>query len=386
MAAYTKTDQAKLSQTERLKQTRIEATNKIIKMLEQGNVAWLKPWNNSGTALQTPANGKTGRRYRGANNIVLLCEQLEKGYNDPRWYTFKQITDIEGAKLRSGSKGIKIEFWTDKVKDKEASQEAGEDVYKKLKNPVLRYFVVFNGTMIEGLEPYKAAVPTWDPVKRAENIVKSNGVSVIHDQANRCFYNPSNDEIHMTLKAAFTSSNDYYKTLLHETGHSTGHSSRLGRDISNRFGTADYAKEELRAELASMFLCRDINLQSDRTDVSHAGYIKNWIKVLKEDHNEIFRAASDAEKICDYLLEREREYSKLQTEAKPAAPEKENIEKICQKELLAGESPVNVALSVSRQTGISIKTVMPVVTAASVKIAKNPVLNQKREKLIERGR
>lgn len=361
MAAYKKSDTPKLSQAEKLKQTRIEATNKIIEMLEQGNVAWQKPWSSSGTTLLTPANGKSGRRYRGANNIILLFEQLKNGYNDPRWYTFKQISEIEGAKLRKGSKGIRIEFWTDRVKDKEASQEEGEDVYKKLEKPILRYFVVFNATMIEGLEPYKVSVPTWDPVERAENIVKANGVPVIHDQGNRCFYVPAFDEIHMTPKAAFSSSSDYYTTLLHEVGHSTGHHSRLGREISNRFGTEEYAKEELRAELASMFLCRDINLHSEHADTSHAGYIKSWIKVLQEDHNEIFRAASDAEKICDYLLERERLLTKQVTKTEePSVPsvssaasdqKTEECKNLSAALLKKGFDKVKVAKYVSKKTG-----------------------------------
>ncbi|WP_455651788.1 ArdC family protein [Phascolarctobacterium sp.] len=372
MADYRKSDQPKLSQSEKLKQTRIEATNKIIEMLEQGNVAWQKPWASTGTSLLTPANGKSGRRYRGANNIILLCEQLQKGYNDPRWYTFKQISEIEGAKLRKGSKGIKIEFWTDKVKDKEASQEAGEDVYKKLEKPILRYFVVFNATMIEGLEPYKASVPTWDPVERAENIVKANGVPVIHDQGNRCFYSPTIDEIHMTPKAAFSSSSDYYTTLLHEAGHSTGHHSRLGRAISNRFGTEEYAKEELRAELASMFLCRDINLNSEHTDASHAGYIKSWIKVLKEDHNEIFRAAADAEKICDYLLERERLLVKqvINTEEQSAPgvsnvgsdQKSEECKNLSAALLKKGFDKVKIAKYVSKKTGEPLAASVAIVT------------------------
>mgnify|MGYP002746938832 FL=1 len=372
MADYRKSDQPKLSQAEKLKQTRIEATNKIIEMLKQGNVAWQKPWASTGTSLLTPANGKSGRRYRGANNVILLFEQLRNGYNDPRWYTFKQISEIEGAKLRKGSKGIKIEFWTDKVKDKEASQEAGEDVYKNLEKPILRYFVVFNATMIEGLEPYKASIPTWDPVERAENIANANGVPVIHDQGNRCFYSLSKDEIHMTPRAAFSNSSDYYTTLLHEVGHSTGHHSRLGRAISNRFGTEEYAKEELRAELASMFLCRDINLHSEHIDASHAGYIKSWIKVLKEDHNEIFRAAADAEKICDYLFERERLFTKqvINTEEQSVSgvsnagsdQKTEECKNLSAALLKKGFDKVKVAKYVSKKTGEPLAASVAIVT------------------------
>lgn len=381
MADYRKSDQPKLSQAEKLKQTRIEATNKIIEMLEQGNVAWRKPWASTGISLLTPANGKSGRRYRGANNIILLCEQLQKGYNDPRWYTFKQISEIEGAKLRKGSKGIKIEFWTDKVKDKEASQETGEDVYKKLEKPILRYFVVFNATMIEGLEPYKASVPTWNPVERAENIVKANGVPVIHDQGNRCFYVPTFDEIHMTPKTTFSNSSDYYKTLLHEVGHSTGHHSRLDRDISNRFGTEEYAKEELRAELASMFLCRDINLQSDLADQSHAGYVKSWIKILKENHNEIFRAAADAEKICDYLLDRERSITKqvINTEEQSVPgvltasndQKTEECKNLSAALLKKGFSKIKIAKYVSKKTGKPLTTSVAIVTKTATTMNNN---------------
>jgi antirestriction protein ArdC len=168
---------------------------------------------------------------------------------------------------------------------------------------------VFNAKQIEG-------IPEWTPKQRtvfevveaAEHILNNCGATILHDQADRAFYNRSSDSIHLPPKHAFKDVAGYYGTALHEAAHSSGHPSRLNRATlteSYRFGDISYAKEELRAELASVFLAAERGIPHNPEQ--HAAYVGSWIKTLKEDKNEIFRAAHDASRAADFLLAMERD-------------------------------------------------------------------------------
>lgn len=171
-------------------------------------------------------------------------------------------------------------------------------------------FVVFNAEQTEGLNlpKWKAPEVTWDPNERAEKILKTSNAVIHHKLGNAAFYSPSADSITLPERGQFAKASDYYDTVLHELGHWTGHESRLNRDLSGRFGTPDYAKEELRAEIASMMLASEIGLPHNAQQ--HVAYVSSWIKVLKEDPVEIIRASADAQKITDFVknLEQERYY------------------------------------------------------------------------------
>jgi antirestriction protein ArdC len=184
-----------------------------------------------------------------------------------------------------------------------------------------RVHTVFNAKQIEG-------IPKWTPIERtvfevvetAEHILKNSGATIRHDQADRAFYNRSSDSIHLPPKQAFKDAAGYYGTALHELAHWTGHLSRLDRATLNetyRFGDISYAKEELRAELASVFLAAERGVPHDPEQ--HAAYVGSWIKTLKEDKNEIFRSAHDASRAADFLLALERDRS-IASEVVPAAP------------------------------------------------------------------
>jgi antirestriction protein ArdC len=147
-------------------------------------------------------------------------------------------------------------------------------------------------------------------VQSGEKILENTGARVQHDQADRAFYSRSSDSIHLPPKDAFKDAAGYYGTALHELAHWTGHPSRLHRATLNesyRFGDSNYAKEELRAELASVFLAAERGIPHD--PAQHAAYVGSWIKTLREDKNEIFRAAHDASAATDYLLSLERDRS-----------------------------------------------------------------------------
>ncbi|MBW9878691.1 DNA primase, partial [Escherichia coli] len=140
----------------------------------------------------------------------------------------------------------------------------------------------------------------WNSIERAESILEASGAKISHDQVDRAFYRMSTDSIHLPQQASFPSADRYYATALHELSHWTGHASRLDRDLSHPFGSEGYAREELRAEIASMIIGDELGIGHDPSQ--HVAYVKSWIKALQDDPLEIFRAAADAEKIQGFVL------------------------------------------------------------------------------------
>ena len=185
------------------------------------------------------------------------------------------------------------------VEDRNAPPEA-EDRTKAI--PMLRAYTVFNGSQIEGMPDYITPDVTEAPWRRPEavDIILANSKAVIKIGGDRAFYSPTLDFIQLPEPSSFESPEAFASTAMHEASHWSGAGGRLDRDLTARFGSAGYAQEELRAELASVFLGKVLDLPSDIPN--HANYIGSWIAKLKEDKREIFRAASDAQRIADFLL------------------------------------------------------------------------------------
>ncbi|MHB8977464.1 MAG: strawberry notch-like NTP hydrolase domain-containing protein [Trichloromonadaceae bacterium] len=293
----------------------------LIEQLKQGTAPWQKPWEPGDPGFFIPTNPTTGKRYRGINAIHLMSQ----GRTDQRWMTYKQAAAV-GAQVNKGEKSTPIQYWQfTKEQDKlDANGRPVLDAQGKpvreevrLERPRVFFAAVFNAEQIDGLPPLQrkeGKEQTWSAIERAEHILKASGANIQHGQENRAFYRPLGDSIHLPDKEQFHSANNYYATALHELGHWTGHSSRLDRDLSNPFGSQGYAKEELRAEIASMILGAEIGTGHDPGQ--HAAYVGSWIKVLQEDPLEIFRAAADAEKIQDYVLAFEQQQVQEQVHAK----------------------------------------------------------------------
>jgi len=187
----------------------------------------------------------------------------------------------------------------------------------KLDRPIITTAWVFNAAQVNGIPPLlKQDVKAlgWDPVERAEKLIHGSNANILHTAGDRAFYSPSRDQITMPLKEQFDAPGKYYATLLHELGHWTGHTERLDRSIMNRFGTEAYAREELRAEIASMLIGQELRIGHDPGQ--HIAYVDSWIKVLQDTPFEIHAAAADAEKIFSYLtaLEQKRE---IKSEVQP---------------------------------------------------------------------
>ncbi|MBN2722374.1 MAG: DUF1738 domain-containing protein, partial [Campylobacterales bacterium] len=279
---------------------------KVIEAIEAGTAPWLKPWSGEELYQNYPRNGLTGKDYNGINNINLSVS----GFQDPRWYTFKQAQKLD-AKVKKGAKAIMIEHWRFKELVQEMDENNnpifGEDgkpkkIEVRLKNPKASYAYVFNAEQIDGLpalEKRELPAKNFMPNTIAEEILKNSGADINHVGGGRAFYAPRTDSITLPLKEQFETIEGYYGTALHELGHWTGHESRLNRDLSGKFGTESYAREELRAELASFMLSSKIGIDFDPSQ--HYSYIGSWVKILTEEKQEIFKASRDAKKISDYI-------------------------------------------------------------------------------------
>lgn len=282
-------------------------TERLIGMLESGTAPWQKPWDAGIAAMNRPHNFN-GRPYHGVNALMLWCTAIDKGYEDPRWLTFKQVNKL-GGHVNKGEKAQIVEYW--QWEKEVENPETGEKEKVPLAHPKVYRAAVFNADQCTGLPKLRRQVQKWSPVERAENIIAANGVPVTHNTDGSAFYSPGGDFICLPPRESFATVDAYYSTLLHEVGHSTGHPTRLNREFGGQFGSEGYAREELRAELASTFLCGELGIATTGSDEQHAAYVKSWVSALKNDYNEIFRAAADAEKICNYLYEREKEYLQL---------------------------------------------------------------------------
>lgn len=264
--------------------------------------------------------------YQGGNQMRLAVASMEKGYLDPRWATFKQITEL-GGKVKKGEHGTLIEHWEVKKQKEWQLDDTGKKVpvmekdekTGEMKQKVTERFVgssayVFNYEQTENL-PIAHSVPRRslseaDRNLAMDNMVKNSEAKVYEDQVRRNFYSGSTDTIHVMPKDLFKSAEEYYGVVAHEIGHSTGAEKRLNREgITNPkgFGTDGYAREELVAELTSAFMQMKYGVTSKRAEENHEAYIQSWdrkIGYLKKHPDEFFRVVKDAEKATEYISAR----------------------------------------------------------------------------------
>lgn len=270
-------------------------TNIIIEKLEEGVIPWQMPW----TIDDIPRNLISNKPYRGIN--MMLLYHHSQFFNSPFFLTFKQIQQLNG-KIIKGSKSFPIVFW--KLKKYQDSQTE-----EKFTIPILKYYRVFNLSQVEGINPDKIPeietnTHEFTPIEKAEQLVEfwvdSPNIKLGEPKA---YYSPGFDYIGMPDQKYFHSDEEYYSTLFHELIHSTGHKSRLNRFTKNHnhtFGSDDYSKEELIAEIGSSFLCGVCDI-SHRTIDNSAAYINGWLRKLKNDKKLIIQASGKAQKAADYI-------------------------------------------------------------------------------------
>jgi antirestriction protein ArdC len=280
-----------------------QVADQLIAKIEQGVAPWQKPWEAGKDYY--PYNPTTGKHYRGINAILLMSNAKD----DPRWLTYKQAQAI-GAQVKRGERGSPIQYWefeerVPKLDDngKPVLDANGKEVKEtvKLEQPRVIWSTVFNASQIDGMPPLEPKqTHKWVAIENAEKAIADTGAKIEHKEGDKAFYSPKADAITLPQKEQFPNAIGYYQTALHELGHWTGHSSRLNRDLSGGFGSESYAREELRAEIASVMTGARLGIGSTPRD-ENAAYVQSWIKALKDDPKELYRAASDAEKAAQFL-------------------------------------------------------------------------------------
>lgn len=279
-----------------------EITDRIIAEMEKGIIPWRKPWIGSSYAV----SHTTGQRYSLLNQFLL---------GEPGEYiTFKQCQK-EGGRIRKGAKARMVVFWKmlDRdVKDKDGNPVLNDDGSQKMqKIPYLQYSNVFHIRDCEGIEAkYTPGSDTQthnDPIAEAQHViaeyVSRSGVNFFSREQNEAYYRPSTDTVVIPLLAQFRSSADYYATAFHELTHSTGHASRLNRlDKVAAFGSEEYSKEELVAEIGSATLISHVGIETPETFRNTTAYVQNWLKALRNDKRMIVSASGMAEKAVHLIL------------------------------------------------------------------------------------
>ncbi|SDG27850.1 ArdC family protein [Marvinbryantia formatexigens] len=275
---------------------------KITAMMRQG-----KFFNNAAEwdrERLRPHNPLSRAVYRGGNRLRLMWAVLEKGYTDPRWATLRQYRE-KGYYPKKGEHGILCEKWIF-TKEVIRTDENGRKIREteELEHPAVAYFTVFNAGQIQGFPQYRAPERAQETQVTAlmDDFMAASECRIRELAQERAFYSPARDEIVLPLREFFKDDTSFAKTVLHEMAHSTGHPTRLDRNLSGGYGSPEYAREELRAEISALFMGADLGLPlTGEHYEDHSDYLLSWTGVLQEDYNELFRACADAEKIAARL-------------------------------------------------------------------------------------
>ena len=285
-------------------QERKALVDKIIGMMKQGDF-----FNNASEwdrAALRPQNPLSKVWYRGSNRMKLMTIVTEKGYRDPRWATAKQLFE-KGYHIKAGEHGTICEKWIFE-KEKKTKDAYGNVVTEvvQLDHPQVMYFRVFNGEQVEDFPEYIPPALNEDRTELGvmiDRLIDTSECPIIEAAQQRAYYSPMEDKIVLPLREMFKDEESFAKTLIHESGHATGHSSRLNRPMSGMFGSEEYAKEELRAEIGALFTEADlgISLKGEHYE-DHSDYLRSWIGALENDYNEFYRACADAELIAKRIV------------------------------------------------------------------------------------
>ena len=227
------------------------------------------------------------------------------------WLSFKQVKE-RGGNIKKGAKAGMVVFYTKFSYTKDEQQDDGTMVATEHTIPVLRYYNVFHIDDCTGIESKLEDKPaaTAEPIEAAEEIVngyvsRENLRFKNNEPSNRAYYSPALDEVVVPMLSQYADAEEYYSTTFHELTHSTMKKSRCNREAENKiaaFGSKDYSREELVAELGSAYLCTTAGLNGEKAFRNSVAYIQGWLRALANDAKMIVWAASRAEKAARYIL------------------------------------------------------------------------------------
>ena len=292
-------------------------TNKIIEKLESGIIPWQRPWkaNKDMNNMFPCYSYSTGKRYDLINQMLL-------DFIPGDYITFDQCTKA-GGKVKKGAESKIVVGWVvtkDKMKDKDGNivtDEEGNELEKT--HFGLRYYRVFNITDCTGLDPkHDFSVDETDETEtipadeKAEKIIqdylnKELTLTFENRKGNRAYYSPLEDLVVIPDMSQFEQVAEYYSTCFHELTHSTMKSSRCNREQDRKgksvaFGSNEYSKEELVAEIGAATLVNIAGLETESSFRNSAAYVQSWVKALKNDTNMIIQASIKADKAIKYIL------------------------------------------------------------------------------------
>ena len=280
------------------------ATDRICELLEQGVKPWAKPWTGK---MNCGWSGIDGHPYTMLNQMLLADPEKKYTSMDEftadicgEWLTYNEAKK-RGGNVKKGEHGRKVIFF--KMVEKKGQEELPEDERKLV--PIASVSVVFKVSQCEGVEQKfhldDDKMFDFNPDQNADVIandyIDREGVIFKKGKQDRAYYTPETDTVSIPLPEQFKDSAEYYSTLFHELTHSTGHQSRLNRNLGcTFFGSQDYSQEELIAEIGSASICATLGIDTSGSMANSAAYIKDWLKALKNDKKMIVSASAKAEK------------------------------------------------------------------------------------------
>lgn len=275
-------------------------TERVMEQMKQGIIPWHRPWTG---AADGAINYVTRKPYSLLNQMLLG--------RSGEWLSFKQLKE-RGGNIKKGAKAGMVVFYTKFSYTKDEQQEDGTMIEKEHTIPVLRYYNVFHIDDCTGIDSKLEDKPvtTAEPIEAAEEIVNGyvsrESLRFKNDEpSNRAYYSPALDEVVVPMLSQYADAEEYYSTTFHELTHSTMKKSRCNREAENKiaaFGSKDYSREELVAELGSAYLCTTAGLNNEKAFRNSVAYIQGWLRALANDSKMIVWAASRAEKAARYIM------------------------------------------------------------------------------------
>lgn len=280
-------------------------TNELIDIIDRGVLPWRKPWDVGGSSVPLRQNDEP---YQGVNNFLLTMRTMMAGYSSPYWMTLKQANELD-AKVIKGSKSSVVVYYGTAERDSEEhtrDDDAQADDAKRI--PFMKSYRVFNADQIEGLDarfhpapPDSQDYPERAPIPHMQAFFEAIDAIVSFSGRDAC-YVPTLDKIYIPPIELFENPLNFYAVWGHELGHWTKARHRLNRSYGDaRFGNTAYAREEIVAELCTVFLGQKLGFSAHTLELN-ASYLDNWLRVLRSDKRAIFKHAADAQRACDYLV------------------------------------------------------------------------------------
>lgn len=258
---------------------------RVATFVERGGAPWLRRWDGDEAAF-LPMNGLTAKSYHGANAVSLMSTR----FGDPRWCTEKQAVEA-GWTIQPGEvdRPMWVEYWT----------------WPEKGSPKASYGKLYNFAQLDGPPAHIPEVPRTNALELLEEVLQRADVAVFHDQpAGRAFYLAARNEIHVPPPGLFPADEEYASVVFNKLVYATGSPQWLGRPAVGDAGSAEYLRERLRCEMATLFITDRLGLPF--IPAMPANEWKAVAEFIRGDANEFFDMAKEAEEIASYVIDLSR--------------------------------------------------------------------------------